>query len=44
MHYESLFISGPDIRPQRGSRGAAERRGGLRPHVAEDGRRHLQVV
>ena len=37
-------FAGPHFRPQRGSSGSAERRGGLRPHVTEDGRRQLQVI
>ena len=34
-----VFLAGADIRPERRARRATERRGGLRPHAAEDGRR-----
>ena len=39
-----VLLSGADIRPERRARRATERRGGLRPHAAEDGRRQLQVI
>ena len=38
-----VLLAGADIRPERRARRATERRGGLRPHAAEDGRRQLQV-
>ena len=37
--FRIIIPAGADLRPERRARRATERRGGLRPHVAEDCRR-----